>query len=87
MANQDSPVVSPNILERAKDDTESHDWLSMPADQRIIDDNLLDWICSTSTIVEGVVGLENKENQDLAPAKRIKVSIPSRQKHQRKSAL
>ena len=33
-------------------------------------------ICSTSTIVEEVVGLENK---DLAPAKRIKLSIPSRQ--------
>ena len=77
MANQDSPVISPSILERAKDDAESLDWLSVPVDQRIIDDDLLDWICSTSTIIEEVVGLENKENQDLAPAKRIKLSIPS----------
>ena len=48
MANQDSPVVSssPSILERAKDDAESLDWLSVPADQRIIDDDLLDWICT-----------------------------------------
>ena len=31
-------------LERAEKDAETLDWLSIPADQRIIDDKTLEWV-------------------------------------------
>ena len=38
-ANTEEPVVAGSILERAEKDAETLDWLSIPADQRIIDAN------------------------------------------------
>ena len=37
-ASTEKPVVAGSILERAEKDAETLDWLSIPADQRIIDD-------------------------------------------------
>ena len=79
MASQDSPAISPSILERAKEDAKDLSWLSVPEDQRIINDDLLDWFCGTSTIIEDIVAFENEENQDPTPTKRIKLSSPSHQ--------
>ena len=49
----------------------------MPYDQRIIDDDTLEWLCGTSKLLEDVVPLaEEKENQDPVPeVKRAKLNV------------
>ena len=41
-ASAEEPVVAGSILERAEKDAETLDWLSIPADQCIIDDKTLE---------------------------------------------
>ena len=79
MANQHSPVISPSILERVEEDAKSLDWLSVPENLRIVDDNIVDWICgsSISTIIEEIVALEDKENCDPTPVKKMRLSSSS----------
>ena len=43
-ASEEEPVIAGSILERTKKDAETLDWLSIPADQRIIDDKTLEWV-------------------------------------------
>ena len=73
-ASAEEPVVAGSILERAEKDAETLDWLSIPADQRIIDDKTLEWV----TDVPGLFGTddelecEEKENMEPEP-KRTKL--------------
>ena len=62
---------------RAREDSERLDWLTVPYDQRIIDDDTLEWLCGTSNLLEDVVPLaEEKENQDPVPeVKRAKLNV------------
>ena len=43
-------------LESAEKDAETLDWLSIPADQRIIDDKTLEWVAD----VPGLFGTDDK---------------------------
>ena len=43
-ASAEEPVVAGSILERAEKDAETLDWLSIPADLRIIDDKSPEWV-------------------------------------------
>ena len=70
------PVVAGSILERAEKDGETLDWLSIPADQRIIDDKSL-----TFADVPGLFGTddelecEEKENMKPEPKRRLASSL------------
>ena len=54
-------------LERAKKDAKTLDWLSIPADQRIIDDKNLEWVAD----VPGLFGTDDKpeceEKENMEP--------------------
>ena len=41
-ASAEEPVVAGSILEHTEKDAETLDWLSIPADQHIIDDKTLE---------------------------------------------
>ena len=43
-ASAEEPAVAGSILESAEKDAETLDWLSIPADQCIIDNKTLEWI-------------------------------------------
>ena len=65
MAKRSHTVISQSILDHAREDSERLDWLTVPYDQRIVDDDTLEWLCGTSKLLEDVVPLaEEKENQD-----------------------
>ena len=49
-----------SILDRAREDSERLDWLTVPYDQRIIDDDTLEWLCGTSKLLEDVPLAEYK---------------------------
>ena len=67
MAKRSYIVISQSILDGARKDRESLGWLTVPYDQRIVDDDTLEWLCDTSKLLEDVVPLaEEKENQDPA---------------------
>ena len=58
----------------------------MPYDQKIIDDDTLEWLCSTSKLLEDVVPLtEEKENQDPAPEVKRAVEVRNRVSASRRS--
>ena len=57
-ASAEEPVVAGSILERAEKDAETLDWLSIPADQRIIDDKTLEWVAD----VPGLFGTDDEPN-------------------------
>ena len=86
MAKHSYTVISQSILDRARKDRESLDWLTVPYDQRIVDDDTLEWLCDTSKLLEDVVPLaEEKENQDPAPeVKRAKLDVTPRSNKQSK---
>ena len=86
MAKRSYIVILQSILDRAREDSERLDWLTVPYDQRIIDDDTLEWLCGTSKLLEDVVPLaEEKENQDPAPeVKRAKLDVTPRSKKQSK---
>ena len=54
-------------LERAKKDTETLDWLSIPADQRIIDDKTLEWVADISGLFTTDDKLECEEKENMEP--------------------
>ena len=77
-ASAEEPVVAGSILEHAEKDAETLDWLSIPADQRIIDDKTLEWV----TEIPGLFGtddeLECEEKENLEPEpKRTKLENSS----------
>ena len=86
MAKRSYTVISQSILDRAREDSERLDWLTVPYDQRIVDDDTLEWLCGTSKLLEDVVPLaEEKENQDPAPeVKRAKLDVSPRSNKQSK---
>ena len=86
MAKCSYTVILQSILDRAREDSERLDWLTVPYDQRIIDDDTLEWLCGTSKLLEDVVPrAEEKENQDPAPeVKRAKLDVTPRSKKQSK---
>ena len=49
------------IAERAREDSERLDWLTVPHDQTIIDDDTLEWLCGTSKLLEDVVPLAERQ--------------------------
>ena len=59
MATPEEPVAA-SILERAEKDSEAHDWLAIPADLRIIDDETLDWIAD-------IPHLEELDQENMEP--------------------
>ena len=68
MVKRSYNVMSQSILDCAREDSELLDWLTVPYDQRIIDDDTLEWLCGSSKLLEDVAPLtEEKENQDPAP--------------------
>ena len=77
MAKRSYTVIPQSILDRAREDSERLDRLTVPYDQRIIDDDTLEWFCGTSKLLEDVVPLaEEKENQDPVPeVKRAKLNV------------
>ena len=60
-----SPVISPSLLEGVK--FEEIDWFSIPEDQRIVSDEILDMITDSSDVIADL----DKENEE-PPAKRFK---------------
>ena len=66
-ASAEEPVVAGSILECTEKDAETLDWLSIPADQSIIDDKTLEWV----TDVPGLFGtddeLECEEKENMEP--------------------
>ena len=58
----------------------------MPYDQRIVDDDTLEWLCGKSKLLEDVVPLaEEKENQDPAPeVKHAKLNVTPQSNKQSK---
>ena len=61
-------------LERAEKDAETLDWLSIPADQRIIDDKTLEWVADVPGLfgIDDKLECEEKENMEPEP-KRTKL--------------
>ena len=43
MASSTSEVVSSSILEEAEEAAKSLDWLSIPPEKRMVDDDLMNW--------------------------------------------
>ena len=87
MSKHSYTVISQSVLDRAREDSERLDWLTVPYDQRIVDDDTLEWLCGMSKLLEDVVPLtEEKENQDPAPeVKRAKLDVTPRSNKQCKS--
>ena len=73
-ASAKEPVVAGSILERTEKDAETLDWLSISADQRIIDDKTLKWVTDVPGLfgTDGELECEKKENMDPEP-KRTKL--------------
>ena len=62
-ASAEEPVVAGSIFERTEKDAKTLDWLSIPADQLIIDDKTLEW-------VPDVPGLFGTDDEPSARKKR-----------------
>ena len=66
-ASAEEPVVAGSILEHTEKDAETLDWLSILADQCIIDDKTLEWVA----YVPGLFGtddeLECEEKENMEP--------------------
>ena len=73
-ASAEEPAVAGSILECAEKDAETLDWLSIPADQRIIDDKTLEWVADVPGLfaTDDVLECEEKENMEPEP-KRTKL--------------
>ena len=85
MAKRSYTVISQSILDRAREDSEHLDWLTVPYDQRIVDDDTLEWLCGTSKLLDDVPLAEEKENQDPAPeVKHAKLNVTPRSNKQSK---
>ena len=67
-ASAEEPVVAGSILERAEKDAETLDWLSIPANQRIIDDKSLEWVADVPGLfgTDDELECEKKENMKLS---------------------
>ena len=66
-ASAEEPVVAGSILERAEKDAETLDWLSIPADQRIIDDKSLEWVADVPGLFGTDDELECEEKENMKP--------------------
>ena len=66
-ASAEEPVVAGSILEHAKKDAETLDWLSIPADQRIIDDKTLEWVADVPGLFGTDDKLEYEEKENMEP--------------------
>ena len=65
MVKRSCTVISQSILDRAREDSERLDWLTVPYDQRIVDDDTLEWLCSTSELLEDVVPLTEEKKTKI----------------------
>ena len=65
MAKRSYTGISQSILDRAREDSEHLDWLTVPYDQKIIDDDTFEWLCGMSKLLEDVVPLA--EEKELKP--------------------
>ena len=54
-------------LERAEKDAETLDWLSIPADQRIIDNKTLEWVADVPGLFITDDELKCEEKEDMEP--------------------
>ena len=70
-ATSEEPAVAASILESAEKDAETLDWLTIPADLRIIDDETLEWIADLPHLDE-----LDQENMEPEP-KRVKCELSS----------
>ena len=61
MAKCSYTVISQSILDHAREDSERLDWLTVPYDQRIIDDDTLEWLCGTPKLLEDDVPLAERQ--------------------------
>ena len=66
-ASAEEPAVAGSILERAEKDAETLDWLSIPADQRIIDDKTLEWVADVPGLFATDDELECEEKENMEP--------------------
>ena len=65
-ASAEEPVAE-SILERSEKDAETLDWLSIPADQRIIDKKSLEWVADIPGLFGTDDELECKEKENMEP--------------------
>ena len=67
-ASAKEPVVAGSILERTEKDAETLDWLSISADQRIIDDKTLKWVADVPSLfgTDGELECEEKRTWTLS---------------------
>ncbi len=76
----EEPAVSESILEKAKKDAETLDWLSIPSHQRIIGDDLLEQYCDVpfDFLAEHQNDEENVKPEDTGEPlkKKFKVGTP-----------
>ena len=68
-ASTEEPAVAGSILERAKKDAETLDWLSIRADQHIIDNKTLEWVADIPGVfaTDDELKCEEKENMEPEP--------------------
>ena len=76
-ASAEEPVVAGSILERAEKDAETLDWLSIPADQRIMDDKSLEWVADVPGLfgTDDELECEEKENMKPEPKRSLASSL------------
>ena len=64
-ASAEEPAVAESILECAKKDAETLDWLSIQADQCIIDDKTLEWAADVPSLFTTDDELECEEKENM----------------------
>ena len=76
-ASAEEPVLAGSILERAKKDAETLDWLSIPADQCILDDKSLERVADVPGLfgTDDELECEEKENMKPEPKRSLASSL------------
>ena len=70
-ASAEEPVVAGSILQHAEKDAETLDWLSIPADQRIIDYKTLEWVAEIPGLFGTDDELKCEEKENLEPSQSV----------------